>query len=196
MKKIIIIGAGGHGRSVAEIFIEQGQYSVIGFVDDAWPKIADVWGIPVLGRRADLSKFRDLAQYSFVAIGNNSLRSQITDECVNSGFDLPSVIHSRAIVSPRAIVGRGVAVMAGAVIGTEAQLEDGSIVNAGAVVDHHAIVRRFAHLGVGAAMAGGAELGGGAWIQAGVALGYGTKIPSGMVLAVPAPQTVVSSVQL
>lgn len=183
MKRLIIIGAGGHARSVADIVLEQGQYALVGFLDDAYPDLKSVWDIPLLGRIDAVVSLRGLAQCAFVAIGNNRVREDLFKITLEAGFDLPSIVHGRAVVSSRAVLGRGGAVMAGAVVGTEASLGDGVIVNAGAVVDHHAKVDDFGHLGVGAVMAGGSRLGSGAWMQAGSAIGYGVEVPAGRVLA-------------
>jgi sugar O-acyltransferase (sialic acid O-acetyltransferase NeuD family) len=182
MRRLIIIGAGGHARSIADIVLEQGEYSLVGFVDDVYPDLESVWEFPVLGKVDAAAGLRGMAECAFVAIGNNQVRESLFQVLVGLGFELPNIIHSRAIVSSRAILGRGVAIMAGAVVGTEASLGDGVIVNAGAVVDHHARVDVFGHLGVNAAMAGGTGLGRGAWMQAGSAFGYGVEMPAGTVL--------------
>jgi len=182
MKRLLIVGAGGHGRSVAEAVALRGEFVVAGFLDDAFPELGKVWSSPVLGKVADLASFRDIAEYAFVAIGNNLLRQRVVGQLRDSGFRLATVIHPRAMVSPTASVGEGAAVMAGAIVGTEAVLGQGAIVNCGAVVDHHCRVGDFGHLGVKAAMAGGSVLGAGAWMQAGSALGYGVEISAGQIL--------------
>lgn len=178
----MIIGAGGHGRSVAEAATESGDFDVVGFLDDAFPELKAVWQIPVLGKIADFSRFMNRADNAIVAIGNNGVRSTTLRHLAAMGYGLATVIHPRAIVSPRAIIGAGSAIMAGAIVGTEARLGVGTIVNSGAVVEHHCQVGDFGHLGVGAVMAGGSTLGDGAWMQANAALGYGVVIEKGRVL--------------
>ena len=168
---------------MAEAVAAAGKFAVVGFLDDAFPGLERAWEIPVLGKVADLARFRDLADHAFVAIGDNALRQRVSAELWEADFLLATVIHPRAIVSPSARIGDGSAVMAGAVIGTEAFLGDGVIVNCAAVADHHCHVGDFGHLGVNAAMAGGSILGAGAWMQAGSALGYGVEIEVGCVLA-------------
>ena len=180
--KLLIVGAGGHGQSVAEAAELSGQFEVIGFVDDALAVGTLVLGYPVLGSAADLGDYASVCDQVLVAIGNNALRVSLVDRLVQARLSLATVVHPQAMVSPRAKVGAGSAVMAGAMIGTAASLGLGVIVNCGAVVDHHARVEDFGHLGVGACMAGGTVLGAKAWMQAGSALGYGVAVDACAVL--------------
>lgn len=177
--RLLIIGAGGHGKAVAEAAILCGEFDLIGFLDD---NASQVWSFPVLGAVNRIGEFRNVADAAVVAIGNNNLRKQFQEKLIDAGFNIATIVHPRSIVSPRAVLGAGCAIMAGAVVGTEAHVGRGAIVNSGAVVDHHCVVEEFAHLGVGALMAGGTQLGARAWMQAGAALGYGTKVPAGAVL--------------
>jgi sugar O-acyltransferase (sialic acid O-acetyltransferase NeuD family) len=182
--KLIIVGAGGHGRALAEAVNLKNDFELVGFVDDSWPDNTLVWKYPILGKIADLSQYREKADWAVVAIGNNKLRSELTARLIDVGFEIATVVHPASIVSPSAVIGCGTVIMAGAIIGTEAKLGIGVIVNSGANVDHHCVVGDFGHLGVNACMAGGSSLGVGTWIQAGSALGYGVKVaPSTVILA-------------
>lgn len=180
--RVLIVGAGGHGRSVAEALELLGVIDIAGFVDDNWPCSSAVWSYPVLGDTSDFAALRQYAELAVVAIGNNSAREHLTRRLTEAGFRLLTVIHPRACVSPRAIVSAGVTVMAGAVVSAEAVLDEGAIVNCGAVVDHDCHVAAFGHLGVGACMAGGSALGARALLQAGVAVGRGIRVPADVVM--------------
>jgi len=182
MRRLLIVGAGGHGRSVAEAVLLGSDWELAGFVDDGWPASKDVWGHPVLGDTRALAAVRESASFAIVAIGNNAVREGLHRRLREAGFDLATVIHPKAVVSPRARLGAGCAVMASAVVGTEASLGEGVIVNCAAVVDHHCRVEDFGHLGTGACMAGGTVMGRSAWMQAGSSLGYGLKVAVGEVL--------------
>ena len=182
-KRVIVIGAGGHGRSVAEAILLLGRDELVGFVDDGADPNTKVWTYPILGTTDSLHAVRALADAVVVAIGNNAVREKLHAQVREAGFELLTVIHPTAFVSPTAILGAGCAVMAGAVVGTEAELGEGAIVNCGATVDHHCRVDAFGHLGVNACMAGGSVLGHRAWMQAGSALGYGVQVEAGTVLA-------------
>lgn len=181
--RLLVVGAGGHGRSVADAAELPGQFEVVGFLDDALPAGKSVLNVAVLGPMVNMGHHRAAADQAIVAIGNNTVREKLMQQLASTGFVHATVIHPRAIVSPSAVLSEGSAVMAGAIVGTEVRLGVGSIVNCGAVVDHHAIVEDFGHLGVNASMAGGTVLGHDAWMQAGAALGYGVRVPAGVTLA-------------
>lgn len=181
--RLLVVGAGGHGRSVAEAAELSGQFEVVGFLDDALPAGKSVLNVAVLGPMVSMGHHRAAADQTIVAIGNNTVREKLIQQLAATGFALATVVHPQAIVSSSAVLSEGSAVMAGAIVGTEARLGMGSIVNCSAVVDHYAIVEDFAHLGVNASMAGGTVLGRGAWMQAVAALGYGVTVPAGGMLA-------------
>lgn len=180
--RLLVVGAGGHGRSVAEAAKLSGQFEVVGFLDDAAPVGERVLGSHVLGTVASMTGHCSVIDQAVVAIGNNAIREKLMQQLTEAGYAMATVVHPCAFVSPSAVVGGGTAIMAGAIVGTEARVGVGSIVNCGAVVDHHARVEDFGHLGVNASMAGGTVLGRGAWMQVGAALGYGVKIPSAVTL--------------
>jgi sugar O-acyltransferase (sialic acid O-acetyltransferase NeuD family) len=181
MVRSIVVGAGGHGRAVAEIVRRSEDHELVGFVDDA--ASGTVLGSSVLGPTTTaLETYRDLAEGAIVAIGDNRRREELQLQFEQAGFRLITVVHPRAVVSPSARIGAGCALMAGAIVGTEAILEEGVILNCGAVVDHHCRVEGFGHLGTNAAMAGGSVLGRGAWMQAGSSLGYRVRVAAADVL--------------
>lgn len=180
--RLLVVGAGGHGRSVAEAAELSGQFEVVGFLDDSLSSGAIVLNVPVLGNVTSMANHRGIFDQVIVAIGNNMLRERLLQQLTLAGFELATVVHPKAIVSPSAVLGAGSAVMAGAIVGTEAHLGLGIIVNCGAVVDHHATVEDVGHLGVNSSMAGGAVLGHAAWLQAGAALGYGVHVSANTVI--------------
>jgi sugar O-acyltransferase (sialic acid O-acetyltransferase NeuD family) len=182
MKKLLIVGAGGHGRSVAELVQLKNEFELVGFIDDSWPQHKSVWSYSIHGRVSELSQYHSIADWVIVAIGNNKLRGELINKFVETEFNLATVIHPMAMVSPSADIGAGTAIMAGAIIGTESKLGLGVIINSGANVDHHCVIADFGHLGVNACMAGGSSLGEAAWLQAGGALGYGVVVPAGKII--------------
>ena len=160
--RLLLVGAGGHGRSVVEAAELSGQFEVVGLLDDLLPACDRVMGVTVLGPVVSMVHHRADAEQAIVATGNNTLREKLLQQLAAAGFKWATVVHPRAIVSPSTVLGAGSAVMAGAIEGTEASLGVSSIVNCGAVLDHHATIEDFGHLGVNASMAEGTVLGRGA----------------------------------
>ena len=162
----LILGAGGHGRSVCDAITANGDY-VVGFLDDNLPAGTLVNGTPVLGALSlawDLNRLFEASvevapDQVVVAIGNPALRQTWQQVLVQVAAPLGVVIHPRGIVSATAQLGPGSVVLAGAVVNANASLHQGVLVNSGAVVDHDAICGAYSQLGVNAAMAGGSRLG-------------------------------------
>jgi UDP-3-O-[3-hydroxymyristoyl] glucosamine N-acyltransferase len=131
---------------------------MVGFLDDRWPDVQRVDSWNVLGRIAELRTLRQQSDAAVFALGNNRIRERVFPAAVEAGFELPSVIHPAAWVSPSAQLGRGCIVMAGAIVSAHSLLGDGVVVNAGAVIDHDAILEPFSRVGIGACVEGGAVL--------------------------------------
>lgn len=179
--RLLVVGAGGHGRSVAEAAELSGQFELLGFLDDAMPVGERLLGSHVLGPVGSMADHFSVADQTIVAIGNNAVREKPMQQLTEARYAMATVAHPRAFVPPSALLGEGAAIMAGVIVGSEARLSVGVIVNCGAVVDHHALAEDFSHFGVNACMSGGTVLGREAWIQAGAALGYGVSVAPGAV---------------
>ncbi|WP_444994309.1 acetyltransferase [Aliikangiella sp. IMCC44359] len=186
MKSLLIIGAGGHGRAIAETALLSGQWHKIAFIDDKYPAqtTAGVW--PIVGNWSDIEEVSSKFNEVFVAIGNNSIRKEKLGFLSMLNVLIPTIVHPGAFVSMTSQIGCGCAVMAGAVVGASAVLGVGCIVNSNATVDHDAKLDKYSHLGVGTHIAGGVKLEEGVWMKAGASASYGvvikewTNIPPGV----------------
>ena len=162
MKQLIIIGASGHGKVVADIAEKMG-YDPIGFLDDNG-EVTSCNGCPVLGKT---NGFSDFNCEFFVAIGNNVIRARIQKVLEDAGKQVATLIHPNAVVGKGVELGQGTVVMAGAVINPGAKIGKGCIINTCASVDHDCLLGDFVHLSVGAHMAGGCFVGDGSFIATG-----------------------------
>jgi sugar O-acyltransferase (sialic acid O-acetyltransferase NeuD family) len=192
MRGILILGAGGHGKVVADILCCAGE-PVMGFLDDdpaTWGTTR--LGLPVLG---DIVTYREhLPSGLILGMGNIAARARIVDTLGGEAHGLwRNAIHPRAIVARSVQLGCGVAVMAGAVVNPESVLGDHSVINTGATVDHDCTIGAYAHVGPGAHLAGGVRVGRaalvgiGASVTQGLAIGDGAIIGAGSVVIDPVP---------
>lgn len=170
MTPLLIIGAGGFGKAVADAALAQGRWRLKGFVDDRYPALDHVAGWPVLGRMDALPTLTAQAHHVALALGDNALRARFADLASAAGFELASVVHPRAWVSPQAQLAPGCIVMAGALISAGVSVGRLAIINAGAVLDHDVQVGDGARLGVGCCLGGGAQVEAGAWLREGAVL--------------------------
>lgn len=164
MKKIILIGASGHGKVIADIAIKNG-YEIVGFLDDN-EEIKQVMGFPVVGRIKDFSDYINAVEY-VVCIGNAIIRKTIQDELINNNCKVATLIHPNAVIGMNVTIGQGSVVMAGAVINSDTIIGDGCIVNTGATVDHDCKIGDYVHIAVGAHIAGMVSVGQETWVGAG-----------------------------
>ncbi|MFV5376758.1 acetyltransferase [Acinetobacter calcoaceticus] len=155
---LLILGAGGHGKSVAEAAYLSGKWNNIVFADDAWPEKTEFYGYPILSNMKHLSEASLKVSAAIPAVGNNMVRQQWFQLLQEADIPLATVIHPSAIISSSARLGSGVSIMAGCIIGVEADIADGVIVNMGTAIDHDVTIGQFAHLSVGVKVTGGKSL--------------------------------------
>lgn len=180
MRTLLVLGAGGHGKSVAEAALLSKEWDKVAFLDDAWPAVTEALGCQVVGKVSDIASIADECQGAIAAVGNNAVREQWIEQIELAGVELVSVVHPRAWVSPSAKVGAGTAVMAGAVVGAVSEVGRGVVINANATVDHDVVMEELSHIGVGVQLAGGVRVGARAWLQAGSSCGYNVVVEAGV----------------
>ena len=193
MKGLLIAGAGGHGKVVAEAALATGRWERIAFVDDRHAQLSDVLGHPVLGGIDDASRFRAEYADAVVAIGNARVRLHVMDRLKSEGFGLPLVIHPSAWVSPSAVLGDGTVVFAMAAVNACAVIGRGGIVNTGATVDHDCRLGDGVHVCPGAHVAGDVVLADAVWVGIGASVTNGLHVGGDVVIGAGA--VVVSDVE-
>lgn len=169
---ILIIGAGGHGKVVADILNAGRKYSLVGFLD-ADPTLtgSSIAGLGVLGSINLLPKLRQQkVRHAIVAIGDSRSRLSYAQILRDHGFELVNAIHPESYVAPSAQIGRNVVIAAGAVVGAESRLGDSCIINTNAVVDHECEIGEGVHICPGALLAGRVK------VEAGAFIGLGAKV--------------------
>lgn len=160
--RIVVIGAGGHGRVVASVLQETGAPWVpAGVLDTGRPRPEErVAGLPVLGGLEDLpGMISDGVEAAVIAIGNGDQRAQHLADARGLGLLLPAVVSEAAYVAPSAILGEGSFVGPFGHVGPDAVVGEGAIVNTGADLEHESHLGAYSHLAPGSSVAGRAQVG-------------------------------------
>jgi len=174
-RNLLILGAGGHARVVAETALISGVFSSMAFLDDNPSRFdgactsadAAVLGPLALALEASTQQHFGAA---CVGIGDARTRLHWLEQLKQAGYSLPVIIHPRAWVSPSAAIGPGSVVFAQAVVQTQAQLGVGVIVNTGSTIDHEAVLADGVHICPGAHLAGQVQVGACSWIGIGASV--------------------------
>lgn len=159
-RKVIIIGAGGHARVIADIITLSGDI-VLGFLDDKDPQ--EFPGVSILGKLSDIPEFQRDA-YFIVGIGNNQIRKQIMESL---DVNWSTAIHPSAVIASDVEIGMGTAIMANAVINTGSKIGRGVIINTAATIDHDNSISDFVHISPGVHLGGTVNIGSVTWIGIG-----------------------------
>lgn len=160
MKSLLILGAGGFGRMVAETAQALGYEKVV-FLDDAVKDEA------VIGMCCDYEIRHEEYPVAVAAFGNNKMRLYWTDKLLEKGYEVPAIVHPSAVVSPSAVLEPGCFVMQRAVVNTNTRIGRAVLVNSGAIVDHNSVVCAGAHVGLGSVVKSDCTIESGCKVEAG-----------------------------
>ena len=166
---LLILGAGGHAKVVADCALASGVWQAVAFLDDRYPELNRVGHWPVVGRIAELESFA--SDYPLMALGvgvsYDALRLQWLERGLAAGIKFPPVIHPAATISSFAKLGSGTVVFAGAVINVDAVIGNACILNTNCSVDHDCMICDGTHISPGASLAGNVTTGERVWVGMG-----------------------------
>lgn len=166
--KIIIIGAGGHGRVVADIALNTGSYTYIAFIDDN-PFLKKSMGIDVIDNTDGIPKY--IGGYDFaVAIGDNDIRETFLKNLEVQSASIPALIHPNAVIGKYVTIGSGTVVMAGVIINCESIIRKGCIINTSVIIGHDSVINEYVHVSSGALLGGTVTIGRKTWVGLGACI--------------------------
>ncbi|MCP4902396.1 MAG: acetyltransferase [bacterium] len=194
--KLIILGAGGHAKVVADAVRLAGNFEIVGFLDDLDEAR---WGSPFCestvlgGSRAIPELRRQGLRRAVIAVGDCAARHRLTELVCAEGFEPTTVIHPSAVVSPDIEIGPGTVLLAGSVVNCGSRLGRSVIINTAASVDHDCAVDDAVHICPGVHLAAHVHVGSEAWVGIGscvrdrVHIGAGSCIGAGSVVVSDIP---------
>lgn len=196
-KKLVLLGGGGHCKSVLDTLFKTKEYSEIVITDPQLPAGSEVMGCKVAGDDSILSKmYEEGFTNAFITagdVGKPNPRAKLAEMAQDIGFSFPCIIDPTAQVSPSAQIGDGTFVGKNSIINTGVRIGKHCIINTGTIVEHESIVGDYCHISTGSILCGEVTVGDESFIGAGTTIIQCVRI--GCNVVVGAGSTVLSDVE-
>ncbi|MGL5963025.1 MAG: acetyltransferase [Fusobacteriaceae bacterium] len=186
MKKVVIIGAGGHAKVVIDIILQRKkalyeEIEIVGILDDSFSEGEDkkLFGISIIGKLDKISELEKSINY-VIAIGNNEIREKISKKFKELNYI--TLIHPRAIIAEEVTIGEGTVVMAGAVINSYTKIGKHNIINTSSIIEHDNNLDDYIHISPNSTLCGGVKVGKSSWIGAGATIIQGVEISNNVLV--------------
>jgi sugar O-acyltransferase (sialic acid O-acetyltransferase NeuD family) len=180
MKKIILIGTGGHANSLIEMIESTIEYQIKGLVCNDKEVGLKILGYPVIGSDANLPTLVQGDVNFVIAVGQiktSKVRERLFHYLSKElGANFPVIKASTAYISNHSQVGCGTVVLHGAVVNARSKIGENSIINSLSLVEHDVVIGNHVHVATGAIVNGGVSIGDGTFIGSGSVIRQGVNI--------------------
>lgn len=193
MSRLLILGAGGHGKVVAEAAETMNKWNEISFLDSAFPDLSKCLSWQIIGDLSSISTHADSETSFLVAFGDNKKRYCQLGLLKEEQLPIATIIHNSAVISKSAIVQDGTVILAGSIINAKANIGLGCIINTSSTVDHDCELGNAVHLSPGVNLGGSVRIGKCSWL--GVGSSVINNISIGDNVTVGAGSVVVSDIE-
>ena len=191
MKQIILIGGGGHCKSVIDVIEQEAKYEIAGIIDKPELFGSKIFKYKVIGSDNDLITLAKKYNNALITVGqikNSKLRKHLFNLAIKAGFSFPSIISPLSYVSQHATIGFGTVVMHNALINAGVVVGNNCIINSRALLEHDVCIGDFCHISTNAVVNGdvtvgeGTFFGSGSTSKEGITIDSNTFVPSGSVV--------------
>jgi len=158
MKEILLIGGGGHCKSVIDVVEQENKYKIAGIIDKKELVGQSVLGYKVIGCDDDLAELFESCKYAIITVGQiktNKIRVNLFYKLKEIGYTLPVIKSPLSYVSKHSKIGEGTVVMHHALVNADARVGENCIINTKALIEHDAVVEDFCHIATSAVINGG-----------------------------------------
>ena len=180
MNNILLIGTGGHCKSVIDLIEHEKKWLIKGLICEKDVLLENVLGYPIIGTDNDLKDLKKKYQYAFNSVGqikSPKNRKNISEKLKNLKFFTPNIISPNSIISKHVLLGKGNFIGHGVIINSNSKIGDNCIINSKALIEHDAIIKSFCHISTGVIINGDVSIGEGSFIGSGSIIREGVKIP-------------------
>ena len=185
MNKLLLIGCGGHAKSIIDLVEENINWEIFGLIGLKHEVGSSILGYEVIGSDSDLKDLKNICPNAFLSIGQikNAKNRKILAEKLNKfEFFFPTLISPKGYVSNHAILGEGTSIGHGAIINAGSNIGKNCIVNSNSLIEHDCVIEDFCHVSTGAIINGGVKIGSGSFIGSGSIIREGISIPEESVI--------------
>ena len=158
MKEIILIGGGGHCKSVIDVIELEGKYKIMGIIDKPELVGTNILNYKIIGSDDDLNILINRYKYALITVGqikSHLIRKKLFEKVTELGYELPSIISPLSYVSKFASIGKGTVIMHDALVNADAKIGDNCIINTKALIEHDATIGNNCHISTGTIINGG-----------------------------------------
>ena len=183
---LLLIGAGGHARSIIDILHTSESWHIYGLVGLPDQVNQQILGHRVIGCDNDLSAIYNRCQNAFLSVGHigtSAQRLALVSLMNSLGFHIPTLISKNSYVSPYAHLGIGTLIGHGAIVNAGARIGDHCIINSNALIEHDVTVGDHTHVSTGTLVNGGVEIGSSCFIGSGSVIREGIRLPTQTVIS-------------
>lgn len=186
MNKIIIIGHGGHAKSVVDTIERQGIYKIVGYIVPEKDNNQLREDYPIIGTDNDLERIYLQGVHNVAMgigyLGNSFLRLELYNKLKKIGYKFPVIKDPASVVSDKAIIKEGVFIGKGAIINRDVEIYEMCIINTGAIIEHECLVKAFSHISVGTILCGNVCVGEFSFIGANATIIQGREISNNKII--------------
>lgn len=179
MKTILLIGGGGHCKSVIDVIEQENKYRIVSVVDSSKLLNGKILGYPIIREDSNLGGLKKNHHYACITVGqidSPALRIKLFEIATENGFIFPNIISPTAYVSKHAFLGSGNVIMHGAIVNASAVIGNNCIINSKALIEHDSVIKDFCHISTNAAVNGAVVVGYGSFVGSGAIIKNNTQI--------------------
>lgn len=187
MEKIIILGNGGHAKSLVDAIERQNRFEIMGHVINKDFENGIESDYPVIGTDEDLAKlFQQGTGNAAIGIGfmgKGKVRKRLFYQLKQIGFSLPVICDPSAVLSGHTTIEEGTFIGKGAIINSASTVGKMCIINTGAIIEHDCLVGDFSHVSVGTVLCGDVKIGRESFIGANATIIQGRRVGDGCIVS-------------
>jgi len=202
MKDVLLVGARGHARAVADVIKAESRYQIAGLIDSFQEPGAICFGYKVLGGEKDVPRISSEFKifHMFIAIGDNFQREAMTERIKRGlpNITFISPVHPSAFIGSDVAIGDGTVIMPAVTVISGSSIGEGCLLNTASSLDHDCMMEAWSSLGPGAVTGGRvcigtrSTIGLGASVKNDISIGCDTVIGAGAAVVKDMPENVIA----